>query len=140
PGRAGAAHPRTARPAPRPGPHRPPPATRTRPTPHGPPPHRVGPRPTRGPHTPPPPRTGEQAMADALHGKRVAILAADGVERVELQEPRKAVEDAGARTEPIPLRTGRIQATDADLTPSGTFHVDQDVAHPVVGDLAANIV
>src|SRR5690606_5045151 len=140
PGRPGAAHPRPARPAPRPGPHRPPPATRTRPTPHGPPPHRVGPRPTRGPHTPPPPRTGEQAMADALHGKRVAILAADGVERVELQEPRKAVEDAGARTELISLRTGRIQAMDADITPSGTFEVDREVAYADVDDYDALIV
>ena len=32
-----------------------------------------------------------------LQGKRVAIVAADMVERVELIEPRKALENAGAR-------------------------------------------
>lgn len=79
-------------------------------------------------------------MADALHGKRVAILAADGVERVELQEPRKAVEDAGARTELISLRTGRIQAMDADITPSGTFEVDREVAYADVDNYDALIV
>jgi protease I len=31
-------------------------------------------------------------MAQQLTGRRVAILAADGVEQVELTEPRKAVE------------------------------------------------
>jgi len=35
-------------------------------------------------------------MADVLKGKKVAILAADMFERVELEEPRKALEDAGA--------------------------------------------
>ena len=34
-----------------------------------------------------------------LQGKRVAIVAADMVERVELIEPRQALENAGAQTE-----------------------------------------
>ena len=33
-----------------------------------------------------------------ISGKRVAILATDGVEQSELTEPRKALDDAGART------------------------------------------
>lgn len=33
-----------------------------------------------------------------LKGMRVAILAMDGVENVELTEPRKALEQAGATT------------------------------------------
>ena len=37
-------------------------------------------------------------MAGVLNGRRIAILAADGVERVELERPRQALEDAGART------------------------------------------
>jgi protease I len=37
-------------------------------------------------------------MATTLDGLRVAVLAADGVERVELEEPRRALQDAGART------------------------------------------
>ena len=40
-------------------------------------------------------------MAGTLNGRRIAILAADGVERVELERPREALEDAGASTEVI---------------------------------------
>ncbi|CAN5550667.1 hypothetical protein BH20ACT19_BH20ACT19_10430 [soil metagenome] len=36
-------------------------------------------------------------MADELKGQKIAILAADGVEQVELEEPRDAVQGAGAR-------------------------------------------
>ena len=35
-------------------------------------------------------------MADELQGKTIAILAADGVEQVELEQPREAVDRAGA--------------------------------------------
>src|SRR3954449_9523565 len=45
-----------------------------------------------------------------LDGKKIAILAADGVEQVELTEPRKALEEAGASTELLSLDTGEIQA------------------------------
>lgn len=50
-------------------------------------------------------------MADALKDKKVAILVAnEGIEQVELTEPRKALEDAGATVEllaPEPLVTSR---------------------------------
>ena len=45
-----------------------------------------------------------------LDGKRVAFLATDMVEQVELSEPWKAVEDAGGTPELISLRPGEIQA------------------------------
>lgn len=48
-------------------------------------------------------------MADELKGKRVAILAADMVERVELIEPRKALEEAGAETDLISIKPGEIR-------------------------------
>ena len=38
-------------------------------------------------------------MAGELNSKRVAILVTDGFEQVEMTEPRKALEDAGARTD-----------------------------------------
>ena len=38
-------------------------------------------------------------MADELKGKKIAIIATDGVEQVELEKPRQAVEEAGATTE-----------------------------------------
>jgi protease I len=48
-------------------------------------------------------------MADKLSGKKVAILAADGFEEVELTKPRKALDDAGAKTSVVSLKAGKIQ-------------------------------
>ena len=47
-----------------------------------------------------------------LDGKKIAILATDGVEQVELTEPRKALEEAGAQTDLVSLEAGEIQAFD----------------------------
>jgi protease I len=44
-----------------------------------------------------------------LEGLKVAILATDGFEQVELVEPRKALEEAGAETKIIAPKTGKIQ-------------------------------
>jgi protease I len=51
-------------------------------------------------------------MGDKLKGKRVALLAADMVERVELVEPRKALEEAGAQVDLISIHPGEIQSFD----------------------------
>ena len=57
-------------------------------------------------------------MADTrLEGKRIAIIAADMVEQVELVEPRKALEAAGAETELISLKPGTIQGFDQGFLP-----------------------
>lgn len=48
-------------------------------------------------------------MASNLNGKRIAILATDGVEQVELTEPRKALEGAGAKTDLISPKQGEIK-------------------------------
>ncbi len=48
-------------------------------------------------------------MAQQLAGKKVAILATEGFEQVELTEPRKALDAAGATTEVISLKTGKIK-------------------------------
>ena len=48
-------------------------------------------------------------MANKLAGKKVAILAADGFEEVELTKPRKALDDAGAKTSVVSLKAGKIQ-------------------------------
>jgi protease I len=48
-------------------------------------------------------------MADKLAGKKVAILAADGFEEVELTKPRKALDEAGAKTSVVSLKPGKIQ-------------------------------
>lgn len=48
-------------------------------------------------------------MANKLSGKNVAILAADGFEQVELTKPRAALDEAGAKTTVVSLRSGKIQ-------------------------------
>jgi protease I len=49
-------------------------------------------------------------MAKKLEGKRVAILATDGVEQVELVDVRKALDEAGAETVLISPKADSIQA------------------------------
>lgn len=49
-------------------------------------------------------------MSNELNGKRIAILATDGVEQVELTEPRKALDAAGAKTELVSPAKGKLQA------------------------------
>jgi protease I len=49
-------------------------------------------------------------MTEAIQGKRVAFLAADGVEEVELSRPWQAVRDAGGQPELVSLDGGTIQA------------------------------
>ena len=41
-----------------------------------------------------------------LQGRRIAILAADGVERVELVQPRDAQQQAGGQIDILSLRRG----------------------------------
>jgi protease I len=76
-------------------------------------------------------------MANELDGRRVAILAADGVEQVELEEPRRAVEAAGARAELLSLEDGEIQAMNHDIEPGDRFPVDRRVADASADDYDA---
>ncbi len=73
-------------------------------------------------------------MADELKGKKVAILAADGVEQIELEEPREAVTNAGASTELLSLETGEIQGVESDINPKDKFTVDKAIADASVDD------
>lgn len=61
-----------------------------------------------------------------LKGLRVAALAADGVEQVELTGPLKALQKAGAAVEVISLHKGKIQAMNA-LVPGKRIAVDRVV-------------
>jgi protease I len=64
-------------------------------------------------------------MADELKGKRVAFLMAnEGVEQVELTEPREAVEEAGADVDLISTESGQVQAFD-HLDKADRFDVDK---------------
>lgn len=53
-------------------------------------------------------------MELGLKGRKVAILATDGVEQVELIEPRKALDAAGAVTHLIAPKEGAIQGMNHD--------------------------
>ncbi len=48
-------------------------------------------------------------MMQNLQGKRVAILVENGFEQVEMTEPRKALEQAGARTELVSPSAGKVK-------------------------------
>ncbi len=76
-------------------------------------------------------------MAGELNGRRVAILATDGVERVELEQPRQAMEDAGARTDVVSIKSGEILARNQDLEDAGTFGVDRLVGAVSIDDYDA---
>jgi protease I len=87
-------------------------------------------------------------MSQSLNGKKVAILVADGFEQVELIEPRKALQEAGAQTAivspaegkvkgwnmkdwgeqlpvDVPLDSARADEYDALLLPGGVMNPDK---------------
>ena len=64
-------------------------------------------------------------MAD-LHGKKVAFLATDMVEQVELTEPWEAVEAAGGKAELVSLEPGEIRAFN-HYDKGESFDVDRTV-------------
>jgi protease I len=66
-------------------------------------------------------------MNTPLEGKRIAVLATDGVEQSELTEPMKAARDAGAQVELLSIKPGSIQAEKSDAK-TDTFPVDRLVA------------
>jgi protease I len=66
-------------------------------------------------------------MADRLNGKKVAFLATDGVEQIELTEPWKKVQEEGGTPELISLESGEIQGFE-HLDKGDTFEVDKPVA------------
>jgi protease I len=73
-------------------------------------------------------------MATKLDGKKIAILVAnEGIEQVELTEPRKALEDAGATTELLAPESGKAQAFN-HLDKADEFDVDKTVGDADAGD------
>jgi deglycase len=75
----------------------------------------------------------------SLKGKRIAITAADMVERVELVEPRKALEEAGATTELISLKPGKITSFD-HFDPADQIPVDKAVEEADAADYDALMI
>jgi protease I len=75
-------------------------------------------------------------MPAALEGKRVAIIATDGVEQVELVDVRKALDAAGAKTDLISPKEGSIQAF-KHHDKGDTFPVDVKLADAKPSDYSA---
>ena len=61
-------------------------------------------------------------MADQLKGRKIAFLATDGVEQIELEHPLEEVRKTGADTELLSPKNGKIQ---------GFNHLDKGDAFPV---------
>ena len=62
-------------------------------------------------------------MGNSLHGKKIAILVADGFEQVELTGPKEALEAAGAEIEIVSPAEGEVQGWNHDEK-ADSFHVD----------------
>jgi len=78
-------------------------------------------------------------VADKLQGKRVAFLATDMVEQVELTEPWKAVKDAGGTPELVSLEEGEFQGFN-HYDKADTFKVDRTVEEARAEDYDALVI
>ena len=78
-------------------------------------------------------------MAEKLQGKRIAFLATDMVEQVELTEPWKAVTDEGATAELVSLEEAQIQGFN-HYDKADTFTVDRAVEEARADDYDALVI
>ena len=65
-------------------------------------------------------------MNNELENKKIAILMTDGFEEVEYTEPRKALDEAGATSHVIALKSGKVKAWNSDKW-GGEYDVDKTV-------------
>src|SRR3954453_16485525 len=78
-------------------------------------------------------------MAGELDGKKVAVLATDGVEQVELDRPWQALEEAGAEPELVSFEAGTIQAFE-HIDKGDTRKVDATLGDADPDDFAALVL
>jgi protease I len=78
-------------------------------------------------------------MTPRLDGQKIAFLATDGVEQVELTRPWQAVEEAGAEPVLVSLKSGTIQGFE-HTDPGEEFTVDQVVAEASADDFDALVL
>ena len=72
-------------------------------------------------------------MANELGGKRIAFLATDGVEQIELTKPWEEIKKAGAEVELISLEEGEIQGVN-HMDKGDRFSVDRTVTNANAND------
>jgi protease I len=68
-----------------------------------------------------------------LNGRKIAALAADGFEKVELVIPLRALKRAGAKVDVVSLRHGRIRGVNLHL-PASRVGVDKTISEADPGD------
>src|SRR4051794_25479193 len=66
-------------------------------------------------------------------GRRIAVLAADGFEKVELTVPMRALQLAGAKVDVISLRHGRIRGVNLHM-PATRIGVDKTISEAAPAD------
>ncbi len=78
-------------------------------------------------------------MAEKLSGKKVAILVTDGFEQVEMTKPREALNEAGAETKIVSIKSGKIQGVNHDEK-GDKFDVDLTLGEARADDFDALLI
>lgn len=78
-------------------------------------------------------------MAGQLSGRKVAFLATDGVEQVELTAPWNALKQAGANLKLVSDKTGEIESVNHDEK-GQTFSIDVEVSKVTARDFDALVI
>ncbi|QJD59699.1 type 1 glutamine amidotransferase [Pseudomonas sp. gcc21] len=78
-------------------------------------------------------------MSNSLNGKRVALLVTDGFEQVELTGPKQALEDAGATTEILSNKSGKVKGWN-HTDPADDFEVDKTFDEAKIEDYDAIVL
>src|SRR3954469_425317 len=78
-------------------------------------------------------------MGEKLNGKKVAFVATDGVEQIELTEPWKAVEAEGGQPELLSIEGGQIQGFE-HIDKAENFDVDKPLKEATPDDYAGLVV
>jgi deglycase len=78
-------------------------------------------------------------MAEELRGQKIAFVATDGVEQIELTEPWRAVEEAGGTPVLVSTKRGKIQGFH-HLDPADQFEVDEESRGASVDDFSALVL
>lgn len=72
-------------------------------------------------------------MSNILEGKKIAILATDGVEQIEFTEPKRQLEKQGAEVHTVSIKEGKIKGWDHDHWDQ-EFPVDKKVTEVSADD------
>jgi protease I len=79
-------------------------------------------------------------MSDELSGQKIAFLATDGVEQVELEQPWNAIKQAGGEPVLLSIKSDPIQAMKHDTEMGSTFDVDGLVGSAAIADYAGLVL